>query len=193
MSNISGITSNDWIKQNRFETGWFRVYWKDVVNPHSGGATFDENEGEGLRYEWEYKDGKRADGVARSWYPSGQLKEERTYKDGEYDGLITFWYENGQKKSEVTFKDGEQDGLSLSWYENGQKKEDGLFTFWYENGQKKWEETYKDGLWDGLRTYYNEDGSIKELKHEIKETTPRSWYDPYYRAKNKLRIGGNNE
>tara|TARA_B100001105_G_C22222726_1_gene370398 strand:- start:55 stop:558 length:504 start_codon:yes stop_codon:yes gene_type:complete len=154
MSRINGISSNDWIKQNCPETGWFRVYWKDVVNPHSGGTTFDESEGECLRYEWEYKDGKRADGVARSWYPSGQLKEERTYKNGKQDGLSTVWYENGEKGLEGTFKHGELDGLWTEWYFNGQKmrertykdrKLDGFWTEWYDNGQKMRERTYKDG------------------------------------------------
>ncbi len=60
------------------------------------------------RYEWYYKDGKRADGVSRGWWPNGILKQERTYKDGKEDGLFTKWYENGQKKSEITYKDGKQ-------------------------------------------------------------------------------------
>ena len=187
----------EWIKNNHPENGLFRVYWKNVVNWEEGGATFDPDEGEGLRWEWYYKDGERADGISRGWYPNGNLKSE------QLNGL---WIENveaGMKGIELNMKNGKKDGLFTIFYmQNGQKREeqtwkdgkpDGLRTFWYENGQKKWEETYKDGLWDGLRTYYNEDGSIKELKHEIKETTPRSWYDPYYRAKNKLRIGGNNE
>ena len=147
MSNINGITSNKWIKQNRPETGWFRVYWKDVVNPHSGGATIDESEGEGLRYEWEYKDGKRADGVARSWYPSGQLKEKRTYKDGKQDGSYTFFYEDGQKGLVWNYKDGKQDGLQTNWYENGQK-----------NG----EVIFKDGKPIKLIGQWNEDGSVNE-------------------------------
>jgi antitoxin component YwqK of YwqJK toxin-antitoxin module len=104
---------------------------------------------------------------------------ELNMKNGKNDGLFTIFYmQNGQKREEQTWKDG---------------KPDGLRTFWYENGKKEKEGTYKDGKIDGLWTYYNEDGSIKELKQEIKETTPRSWYAPYYRAKKKLRIGGNNE
>jgi antitoxin component YwqK of YwqJK toxin-antitoxin module len=106
MSRINGISSNSWIIQNRPETGWFRVYWKDVMGPHEGSVTLDPDEGEGLRYEWEYKDGQRADGAARSWYPSGQLKEERTFKNGNLDGACTIWDENGQKKSELFYKDG---------------------------------------------------------------------------------------
>jgi len=177
---------SEWIRNNHPENGLFRVYWKNVVNWEEGGATFDPDEGEGLRWEWYYKDGERADGISRGWFPNGNLKSEHTWKDGKLNGLWIENVEDGMKGIEGTYKDGLWDGLFTIFYmQNGNKryegtykdgKSDGLWTEWDENGQKKWEETYKDGLWDGLRTYYNEDGSIKELKQEIKEIVR----DPYY-------------
>ena len=59
-----------------------------------------------LRYEWYYKDGKRADGVSKAWWPNGNLKSEHTLKDGEKEGLWTFWHEDGQTEMEVTNKHG---------------------------------------------------------------------------------------
>ena len=136
--------------------GWFRLYW----------------ENDQLRYEWEYKDSQRADGISKAWFPSGQIKSIHTYKDGEIDGLMTNWYENGHKRYEGTIKDGVlNDGLYTDWYENGQKrwegsykegKEDGLGTSWYENGQKGSEGTYKDGKQDGLWTYWYDNGQKEE-------------------------------
>jgi antitoxin component YwqK of YwqJK toxin-antitoxin module len=156
MSYINGYSADVWIEQNHPENGDFIVYWKNIQqNPNGwfdGGVTFDESEGEGLRWKWYYKDGKQH-GVSKGWWPNGALKQERTYKDGEYDGLHTLWDENGQKRIEKTYKDGKVDGLYTVWYENGQKerertfkdgKPDGLWTYWYMNGQKK-EGTYKDG------------------------------------------------
>jgi histidinol-phosphate/aromatic aminotransferase/cobyric acid decarboxylase-like protein len=94
--------------------GWFRRYWSNG----------------NLRYEWEYKDGKRADGVSKGWHENGQLSQQRTYKYGKQDGLWTWWYLNGQKEHEGIFKNG---------------KVDGIWIFWNEKGQKEFEFTYKDG------------------------------------------------
>ena len=132
-----------------------------------------------LRYEWYFKlplDGTRADGISRSWWPDGKLKQEETWKDGEKDGLHTVWYDNGQKESEVNYKNcngiARKDGKWIRWYENGQKKseefyrdgkQDGLHTLWYDNGQKEFKGRKchldrKDGLW----TYWYDNGQKKE-------------------------------
>ena len=61
MSSIHGkyIFSDDWINKVHPQNGLFKVYWKGVVGPHNGGVTLEESEGEGLRWEFNYKDGKR--------------------------------------------------------------------------------------------------------------------------------------
>tara|TARA_Y100000310_G_scaffold270443_1_gene284268 strand:- start:1846 stop:2229 length:384 start_codon:yes stop_codon:yes gene_type:complete len=59
-----------------------------------------------LRYEWYYKDGKRADGISKGWWYNGNLKQTITWKNGKKVGLFTAWYENGQKKSEKIYKKG---------------------------------------------------------------------------------------
>ena len=171
MSWVNGLAADDWIGENHPENGLFKVYWKDVVSllPLEGDATFDENEGEGLRWEWNYKDGKRADGVSRGWhYNSDQLKDERTYKDGELDGLWTVWGRNGNAQRSVNYKNGKRDGLWTIWDENsGQKRDeltykdgnpDGSFTSWYSNGQKILELFFEDGKKDGLLIWYGENG-----------------------------------
>ena len=176
MSKINGKPAPEWIEENRPENGVFRVYWKDVIGPHDGGVTFDENESEGLRWEWYYKDGKMADGVSKGWFPNGQLKQSRIWKNGVQDGIWTEYYENGQKDYEQTYKDGKRDGLWIKFsqkktggekmeertYKNGKK--DGLFTFWYENGQKMYEGTFKDGKPDGPFTVWYENGQKSSEK-----------------------------
>jgi antitoxin component YwqK of YwqJK toxin-antitoxin module len=108
MSNINGKKSEEWIEENHPENGLFRVYWKDPVpretrnsggyTTYDGGATFDPEEGEGLRYKWYYEKGHRADGLSRSWWPNGNLKQTVTWKNGKRHGLWTEWYENGELK-----------------------------------------------------------------------------------------------
>ena len=120
MSQIDGKHARYWIRENHPENGSFRVYWKDVVGPHEGSVTLDPDEGEGLRYEWYYKNGKQH-GISKGWWPNGELKSKWNYKDGKLDGLHTLWYQNGQKKDEETYKDGKYNGLYNIWYKNGRK------------------------------------------------------------------------
>ena len=157
---IEGIPSWEWVKENHPENGVFKVYWKDVYSDYSGSITFDPEEGEGLKYEWYYKDGERGDGVSKGWFSNGNLKQTQTWKDGKLNGLYIMWYPNKQKQSQSTIKNGEEYGLWTDWYKNGQKKfegnnigrnknhnpiRDGLWTFWEKDGQKVKEVTYKDG------------------------------------------------
>jgi len=134
MSYINDESAEEWIERNQPTNGLFKVYWKDVVGLARGGATLDQDEGEGLRYEWYYKDGKK-DGVSKGWYPNGQIKHEWGWKNGIEDGQWKFWDGNGNLTAESFYKEG----IKI-----------GLWTWWYENGTKGREVTYKDGeylLW----------------------------------------------
>ena len=151
---INNKLSQYWIEENHPENGMFRVYWKDVENAWTGGATLDPDEGEGLRYEWEYKDGKPTDGISKGWYSNGNLRNTKTYKDGKENGLRTDWYPDGQKSDEGNYKDGIIHGKWIEWHENGEKcvegnfvdgKKEGIFTYWWEDGLPKWEIHFKDG------------------------------------------------
>ena len=145
MSLINGAAADVWIEENKPENGLFRAYWKDVTGIRTGGATLDPDEGVGLRYEWYYKDGKRAEGISRGWDSDGKLRSLRIYND--MASLVHFeWYENGKKEYEKNYKDG---------------KFDGLYTHWYDNGQKSFEGAYDDGKLISEK-YWNEDGSVKE-------------------------------
>ena len=133
-----GHYGGKWRAENESNTkdGWFRLYWENesALNHIYYGKIWKPSKNDQLRYEWKYKDGKRADGLSKGWWPNGQIKNIHTYKDGKRDGLWTSWYENGQKIYETTYKDGEHDGL---------------YTVWYSNGQKSSENTFKDGEQDG--------------------------------------------
>jgi len=59
MTYIDGLKAEDWIEIHKPENGLFRQY-------------FDNGQ---LRYEWYYKDGKRADGISRGWWSNGILKQ----------------------------------------------------------------------------------------------------------------------
>jgi antitoxin component YwqK of YwqJK toxin-antitoxin module len=124
MSKINGKPANDWIAENRIENGLFRVYWKDITGDveydnDNAGVTFDSEEGEGLRYEWYYKDGERADGECKGWYSDGSLRSIYTYKNRDKDGLWGQWWPDGKKRMEGFHKDGKQHGIWRHWSPSG--------------------------------------------------------------------------
>jgi len=181
ISTIEGIPTWIWVRENHPQNGVFRVYWKEVYTPYSGSATFDPEEGNGLRYEWYYKDGKRADGISKGWFPNGKLRQTQTWKNGKLNGLYIGYFENGLKQSESMYIDNEEYGAWQEWYDNGQKcsegyhigwnndidKEkvrDGKWIFWYENGNKRMEGYYKGGIEIGEWTYWDETGNKIDRK-----------------------------
>jgi histidinol-phosphate aminotransferase len=117
--------------------GEFKLYWQNG----------------NLRYEWYYKNGKRADGVSKGWYPDGTLSSESTYKDGEIIKRC-FWYETGIKIKEENHKNGEYNGL---------------YARWDKNGQKEWEKFYKDGELVSF-TYFKPLREITILSSNVDET-----------------------
>ena len=144
MSKVNGKPAEDWITENCPTNGLFRVYWKDVVNWYEGGLTFDPEEGEGLRWEWYYKGGVRADGESKGWFPSGQMKQLAVWKDTKKIKCIEYWL-NGHKMVEEYWNlDGEKDG---KWFR------------YYESGDKQYEKSYKNGISDGNWIYW--DGALK--------------------------------
>tara|TARA_A100001515_G_scaffold91071_2_gene72591 strand:+ start:534 stop:1130 length:597 start_codon:yes stop_codon:yes gene_type:complete len=111
------------------------------------------------RYEWEYKNGKRADGVAMGWYPDGKPKQLSTWKNGELNGLRRYWWASGHIQRDENLISGDLNGESI-WYheENGRPKikgyyqngiPEGLWTWYTNNNEKIFEGYFKDGKKDG--------------------------------------------
>jgi antitoxin component YwqK of YwqJK toxin-antitoxin module len=96
---------------NRYNTpidGLFQVHW-----PNGN-----------LRYEWYYKDGKRADGISRGWWENGNLKQEKNWKNGKQNGFWTSWYENGLIWLKRDMKDGKLVYNEHSFMIHGEKLSD---------------------------------------------------------------------
>lgn len=87
----------------------------------------------------------RAEGVQKSYYEDGKLKNEVTYVDGRRDGPARQYYTNGQAESEITYKDNVKDGPS-KWY--------------YEDGILYQEITYKAGKKHGVEKKYHNTGQL---------------------------------
>lgn len=117
MSLVYGERVNIWIEKNKPHDGVFRAYWTE-----DGEGISSEDTGFGLRFEWNYKDGK-PDGISKGWWPNGQLKQTRPWKNGILDGIWTFWHRNGEKQSEGPFKKGFAAGEWTYWNPDGTVKE----------------------------------------------------------------------
>jgi hypothetical protein len=174
MTFINKDGADNWIEKNHPENGVFRVYWSGdckwvsgsslrYKKPNGiwaggartmdGAATLDPDEGKGLRYEWEYKDGKRADGESKSWFPNGQIRTLKTWKNGQLNGPHIFWKEHGQKQVENFFSRSFRHGKQTYWYDNGvvQKTE-----FWIQGTKHgKWEKWGNNGKYVGYQVWEN--------------------------------------
>ena len=106
-----------------------------IIYEQPENGTFEVYYGNGqLRYQWDYKDGQRADGESKGWWPDGSWKQIKTFKNGKLNGKVKEWYGDGKKKVEASYKDDQLHGV---------------VTWWKESGEVWKEGTYKDGLlWD---------------------------------------------
>lgn len=68
----------------------------------------------------DYSTKKKADGVIRKWYNTGQLKSSVDYVSGVISGNITTYWENGQIKRKDTYKNGEYQ-FGECYNKNGKK------------------------------------------------------------------------
>ena len=117
------------------------------------------------RWEWEYKDGKRADGLSYGYWPDGTLKQEMTWKDNKSVGRITLYHDTGHKEREYTQVDREDVGLPgtgivphgkhTSWFHDGGLDSEGYMN----NGSKNGEWIYYWGP-----NHFHPTGSIQKIQ-----------------------------
>ncbi len=67
------------------------------------------------------------------FYPSGAIKEVRSYKDGIKHGIWKTWNEAGILTAEAGFQNGKKDGAWYVWDDQGTKR----YEMYYKNGEKK--------------------------------------------------------
>ncbi|MDB5228670.1 MAG: hypothetical protein JWN78_2863 [Bacteroidota bacterium] len=99
-------------------------------------------------------------GCTRTWYPNGQLCQERSYKGNKCDGKHSGWWENGERKFEFSYKNDKREGEFRQWYRSGQIYTDlhfkddveiGMQRAWRENGKLYLNYEVKDGVRYGLQ------------------------------------------
>ena len=121
-------------------------------------------------------------------FENGKNKAEGNLAQGIEQGLWKFWDKEGNLIQEVTYKDGEFNGPYVSYHLNGEKKEEGSFDYdhihgsfktWYKSGKKESEGFYNFGFMDSLWTIFYESGGRYEegmYKKDVRIHHWKSWY-----------------
>lgn len=91
-----------------------------------------------LLHEISYKDGV-AEGVAKAFFPTGELRLEYGYKNGLTNGPFTSYYQFGHKQSEGSFFNGTIHGIC---------------TLFDELGDISYQCSFNNGIEDGNATAY---------------------------------------
>lgn len=74
----------------------------------------------------------KLNGLAKYWYPNGQLEAIRYFKDDLRHGDFIFYHNNGQLKQTIKFFNDIPEDTVRDWYDNGQLR----FIKQYKNGKK---------------------------------------------------------
>ena len=150
---------------------------KEIPNDYTGIVSSCVNNK--LECFWGYKDGIK-DGLCRSWFSNGQLREEGYMKEGQLDSLFRTFDKNGSLYTEGFFKNGKANGIGRVWGSDGHLASEGHWINgnkigshkkWFINGQLYYEANYKDGTLT-IEKKWDENGI---LRHQLKYKDGREY------------------
>jgi hypothetical protein len=82
---------------------------------------------DGIRTEIYYLNDSIKHGLAKAYYPSGELNVELNYSNNKKNGEAKYYFSNGKLEAEVNYIDDLLDGESKHFFENGTLKSK---TYW---------------------------------------------------------------
>ena len=141
-----------------------------------------------LRYEFNYKNGKKQ-GISRCYFTNRKMLDwEQFYTRGKLDGEVKNFYDDGNIKSIETFVNGVKEGPHREFHKDGyleeeimyaKNKRNGPAKKFYSNGKIAHEANFVNDLQDGpTRMYYGNGKLLFEaqyVKGKIKGTS-KSYY-----------------
>ncbi len=147
------------VDANSLKQGYWITYFSD--NPQQ------------INTEGKYVDNKK-EGLWKTYFASGQIKQEITYVNNRPDGYAKIYYENGKVSEEGIWKGNKWVGEYKFYHKNGQVaydwqyndggKREGEQKYFYENGNKMIEGTWANGKESGTIKEYDENGKLKVEK-----------------------------
>ena len=130
------------------------------------------------------------EGLQKTFYPSGKVKDEINYKAGKLEGISKSYYEDGTLKSESDYVAGKMNGTARTYHSNGKLKAEGGFKDGKRHGPRKTydekqrlaaDENYKMGLREGTFLLYNPETGVMyteiQYRNDVKHGRER-FYAP---------------
>jgi antitoxin component YwqK of YwqJK toxin-antitoxin module len=111
-----------------------------------------------------------ANGLWQSFYPNGNLMEERLYVNGKLNGVRLLYNEDGILEIEEHYENDQFNGLYIAYFNTGgirvrgQYKNNqmtGEWCYFYENGTIKELVTFENNMENGPFKEYYPNGSLK--------------------------------
>ena len=102
-------------------------------------------------------------------FENGELKGKGTFVNGQLEGNRIQYYPNGQKKTEKMYKEAYPHGMAKEFYEDGTLKQEGEFVknseqgtwvAYYPHGKKQAVLTFENGVQNGPYFEYNKEGDL---------------------------------
>lgn len=162
MSVINGFGQSDTLNQTD-ANGLKQGYW--IIN-------FPDNPAQ-KKTEGKYVNSKK-EGVWKTYFPSGKIKQEITYVHNRPNGYAKIYYEDGKLSEEGIWKGNKWVGNYKFYHKNGQLaydfkynnsgKREGEQKYYYENGNKMIEGNWANGKESGVIKEYDEKGKLKVEK-----------------------------
>ncbi len=163
-------TASDDLMRDEFDSLRFKIVIPDSVPKPDRAYKAYYSDNSTIRYEGKISN-EAPNGLWRSYYENGKLKNSVTYNDGKVDGIAFFFYNdnNETKQAEVIYKDDVIQGVYQEFYQNGAQKAtlnyedgklDGDAEFYYPSGRIKIKGQYKNNEKKGKWLFYSENGEI---------------------------------
>jgi antitoxin component YwqK of YwqJK toxin-antitoxin module len=102
------------------------IYIHNTYKPFSGTCVVFFRNTDKVKEVFTVKRG-RLNGMAKTWYPNGNLCRKGSYNKGHISGKWMFYDREGRMVKEATFKSDSLNGVYLSYYANGSIKEKGYY------------------------------------------------------------------
>lgn len=117
-----------------------------------------------------HRETEAREGLYQRYNPEGQLIEEATYQQGQYQGPRLLYYATGDTQIVETYENGQFSGPYRSYFPNGNlelegqyvdNKMEGIWQGFYESGELFEEVTFSDNKENGPFTEYYKEGGVQ--------------------------------
>lgn len=151
-----------------------------------------------VKEESNYNTAGLADGITKTYYPSGKLQSEITFVAGKVDGPYKAYYENGNINVQTVIKNEKKNGEFKKYFSTGGIKEEsnvvndkltGPYKEYFNTGVLYFDANYVNDEFDGKVVRFYRNGS-KEIEYNFVKGKQEGPFSKYY-PDGKIETKGN--